>query len=247
MDTKTIQQFGSEILCYKLKTSRQKKRTVRTANEKMLLRLHRERRQIWEQQRGLGYMTIDPPIVQGWKRYFVLREDVARSKNADFYQGILDKINTVQYCNRKDFKRRGRIRKQKTWKPIEQTVLLPGYFEFKKLNFSEKEEALFEERQVRHKYRNELVTVMSFKEQWRFVFRVRQHLITKVKVIDAELERREKEIDDILERTNKGDELKRLLGRSVNNKKRWNDNPKAKYQFKKQTIVQVLDEIKMNF
>jgi len=245
MDTKIIKELGSEILCYKLKTARQKKRAVKTANEKNLLRLHREQRQIRQYQRGLGYVDIDPPIVKGWKRYFVLREDVARCNQAAFYQGILDKINTVVYCNRKDFKvKKWRFRKYKNWKPIEQTVLQPGHYEFMKLNFSEKEEALFEERLVRHKYRNELVTAFVFTEQWRFVLRVRQHVITKVKAIDGELERREKEIWDYLERSNKGDELSRLLGHRVGRDRRWDDNPKVKEQFDSKTILQIIDEIK---
>ena len=247
MDKKIIQQFGSEILCYKLKTSRQKKRAVRSANEKMLLQLHREQRQIRQQQRELGYVDIDPPIVKGWKRYFVLREDVARSKDAGFYQAILDKINTVKYCNRKDFKRKKWLfRKYKNWTPIEQTVLQPGYYEFKKLNLSEKEQALFEERLVKHEWRNEWVRALVFTQQWRFVLRVRQNVITKVKAIDGELERREMEIMDYLERTNKGDELDRLLGYRVSHNRRWDPNPKAKCQFKKKTILQVMDEIKMN-
>jgi hypothetical protein len=108
MDKKFIQEFGSEIFCYKLKTSRQKKRDVKTAGEKKLLRLHKERKQIWQQQRNLGYVDVHPPIVKGWKRFFVLREDVVRCKDALFYQNILDKINKTEYCNRKDFKRKPR-------------------------------------------------------------------------------------------------------------------------------------------
>lgn len=245
MDKKIIQEFGSEILCYKLKTARQKKRAVRSANDKMLLQLHREQRQIRKQQRELGFVDIDPPIVKGWKRYFVLRDDVARCKDAGFYQGILDKINTVKYCTRKDFKtKKWLFRKYKSWKPIEQTVLQPGYFEFKKLELTEKEEALFEERLVKHEWRNEWLRVFVFTQQWRFVLRVRQNVITSVKAIDGQLERREKEIRDYFERTNKGDELDRLLGYRVSRNRRWNPNPKSKERFKSKTILQIIDEIK---
>jgi len=199
----------------------------------MLLQLHRERRKIRQYQRGLGYVKIDPPVIKGWKRYFVLREDVARSRQALFYQHILDKINTVKYCNRKDFKQKPwYFRKTRKWELIEQAVLQPGYYEFRKLNLSEKEEALFEERLVKHKWRNEWVKLFVFREEWRFVFRVRQHVITEAKAIDADLESREKEIGDYLERTNKDTKLSRLLGTGANRYKDLNTRPRCKYRFK---------------
>ena len=95
MDKKIIEKYGSEINCYKLKTARQKKRAVKMANENKLLSLHREERKIWQVQRDMGMVELNPPIVRGWKRYFVLREDVARCNDALFYQNILDKINHV--------------------------------------------------------------------------------------------------------------------------------------------------------
>ena len=245
MDKKFIQEFGSEIFCCKLKTARQKKRAVKTAQERNLLTLHKERKQIWQQQRNLGYVDVHPPIVKGWKRYFVLRGDVARCKDALFYQNILDKINKVEYCNRKDFKQKPRYSsKRKKWVPIEQTVLQPGHSDFVKLNFSEKEKALFEERYVKHKWRKELVKVFVFKEQWRFVLRIRQNLITKVKAVDIELLKREKEIDNYLTRTNKVDTLNHLLGKSVNKWRRWDGKPKEKYRVKRKTLVQIINELK---
>ncbi|MEO7312458.1 MAG: hypothetical protein ABIX01_18800 [Chitinophagaceae bacterium] len=244
MDKKLIDQFGSEILCYKLKTARQKKRDVKTAHERFLLGLHRERMQITEQQKKLGYLDLDPPIIKGWKRYFVLRDDVARSKAAPFYQKILDKINKVEYCNRKDFKRKPKyLKKRKNWEPIKQTVLHPEHSAFVKMNFSEKGKALFEEKYVKHKWRNELVKVYVFKEQWRFVLRIRQKQITKVKAVDELLEQREDEIRDYLEKTNKRNELNRLLGQSNRRWKDWDNSEKAKYRFRKQTLAEMLDDL----
>ena len=222
MDRKLIEQFGSEILCYQIKSARQKKREIKTGHEKLLLRLHKEQMQIKQYQRNLGYIELNPPIVKGWKRYFVLREDVARSNDAVFYQYILNKINKVEYCNRKDFKKKPKYsRKRKKWEQIEQTVKQTEYHDFVKLNFTEKEKALFEEKYVRHQWRKELVKVYVFKEQWRFVFRIRQNLITKVKAVDHDMEKREKEIRYYLQSTNQSDKLSRLLGHSVNKWRRW--------------------------
>jgi hypothetical protein len=247
MEKKIIESFGSEILCYQLKTTRQKRRVVKTTAEKKLLRLHKERKQIWKQQRNLGYVDVHPPIVKGWKRFFVLREDVARCKDALFYQNILNKINKTEYCNRKDFKRKQRYSsKRKKWIRIEQTVLQPEHSDFVKLHFTEKEKVLFEQQYVKHKWRKELVKVFVFKEQWRFVLRTRQNLITKVKAVDIELLKREKKISDYLQKTNAGYELRRLLGDSSGGWEKRNNIPKAKYRSKKKTLIEILDEIKMN-
>jgi len=246
MDKKFIEKFGSEVCCYKLKTARQKKRAVKTAKEKELLHLHKERKQIWEQQKNLGYVDVHPPIVKGWKRFFVLRDDVARCKDALFYQNILDKINKTEYCNRKDFKRKPRYSsKRKKWVRIEQTVLQPDHSHFVKLNFTEKEKALFEEKYVKHKWRKELVKVFVFKEQWRFVLRIRQNLITKVKAVDIELLKRENEINDYLRKTTAGYKLRRLLDDGWSSWEKRNDIPKAKYKTRKKTVAEILDEIEM--
>jgi hypothetical protein len=247
MDRKLIKQFGSEILCYQIKTARQKKRDIKTGQEKMLLRLHKEQTYIRQHQRNLGYVELNPPVIKGWKRYFVLREDVARSKDAVFYQNILYKINKVEYCNRKDFKKKPRYsRKRKNWELIEQTVKQPEHSDFVKLNFTEKEKTLFDEKYVKHPWRKELVKVYVFKEQWRFVFRIRQNIITKVKAVDAEMAKREKEIRDYLEKTNKDNKLSRLLGNSVSKWRRWNAGPKAKYLFKTKTLTETIDDSKTN-
>jgi hypothetical protein len=105
---------------------------------------------------------------------------------------------------------------------------------------------LFEEQYVKQKWRKELVKVFVFKEQWRFVFRVRQNIITKVKAVDIELLKREKEISDYLQKTNAGYELRRLLGDSSSGWEKRNNIPKAKYRGKKKTVAEILDEIKMN-
>ena len=121
MDTKFNEEVGSDIHSHRLRTARQKKWAAKEAQKKLLLGLHKERMELQHQQQNLGYVALIPPIVKGWKRYFVLRDDVARSKDAAFYQNILDKINKVEYCSRKDFRRKVRyVRKKKEWKLIAQ-------------------------------------------------------------------------------------------------------------------------------
>src|SRR4029078_1937661 len=103
MDTKFIQQYGEDILCYRLRTARQKKRMQYKDFDKQLIQLYQEERELYWQIRELGCVPLIPPFQRGWKRSFVLRDDVARSPQAKFFQNILDKINTRDWSYRKDF------------------------------------------------------------------------------------------------------------------------------------------------
>ncbi|MGV3588803.1 MAG: hypothetical protein ACO1OF_17490 [Adhaeribacter sp.] len=91
--------MGKENACYtgRFRSAREKKRLVKLDFEKQLRQLARERCHLLEQKRSLGYEPLKPPVQKGFKRFFVLRDDVAWSPRAAFFQEILDKINTVQY------------------------------------------------------------------------------------------------------------------------------------------------------
>ena len=239
MDTKTIKEFGQEILCYRIKTERRKIRNKKTACEKHLLSLNRERKNIWKKQRALGFEELNPPIMRGWKRFFVLREDVARSKEAAFYEAILDKINTVKTSNRKDFKKKKNRFGRKNWIVRTQELLQPTHSELVKLKLTEKELLLFNETLVRCKYRKGLVPKFVFKEPWRFVLTIKVNWITKVRIVDAELENRDLEIRDYLEKSGKCFVLDRLLNNTYSKKY---DSNKRNYKNKKLLVREVLAE-----
>jgi hypothetical protein len=72
--------------------------------ERQLRRIDYERNRLWFVERNLGWEPIMEPYQRGWERTFVLRSDVARSPRASFYEAMLKKINTVEYCHRKDLR-----------------------------------------------------------------------------------------------------------------------------------------------
>ena len=108
MDTKLVKQYGEEILYYRLRTKRDKIRMKYEHFHKRLIQIHSEEEGLYKQKYSLGWEPLVPPVQKGWKRIFVLRQDVARSRYADFYSGILAKINTVQWSPRKDFTKKKR-------------------------------------------------------------------------------------------------------------------------------------------
>ena len=184
------------INCSRLKSKKKKKQLVKKDFEKQLIQVSKLEKELWKKHRDLPLVPLITPYQKGWERYFVLREDVARSGDALFYNVLLEKINTVQYAPDKSFKKKKRKKGMYVYNDKQQTV--KDFFEYEwaspKLELTEKEKAHF------HKverwsdnwkcYRIHYV----FDEPWRFVLRVRPNMITHTKMVDADLE---SEIDNL--------------------------------------------------
>jgi hypothetical protein len=246
MDTKLIQQYGEDILCYGIRTARQKKRMQYEDFDKQLIQLHKEEKALRKQQRNLGWEHLIPPVQKGWKRFFVLREDVARDKQSVFFENILKKINTCDYSWRKDFKKRKRKYGRKVYVVKPQSLLKPCASEFSKMEFSEKEKQLFYE-VWEMDFRRQLVKKFVFAEPWRFVLRIQPNMIDKVRKIDAVIEARLKEIDDYLERN----DWRKKQCKLVHGYYKWggwkeHEKYNEKSMFKNKSLYQILDLVKIN-
>lgn len=211
MDTKIIKQYGEEILSYRLRTGRQKKRMQYEDFDKQLIQLDKKRKELSRKKWNLGWEPLIPPVQKGWKRFFVLRDDVARGKHAEFFQGILNKINTTDWSHKRDFlvKRRKFGRKIYVVKP--QKLLEPEAHHFKKLCFSEREQQLFHIEYRTEKLSKELVKRYVFVEPWRFVLRIKPHMIEKVRIKDAELESQIQQLRNYIERRDLQKRIDKIL------------------------------------
>jgi len=242
MNNQTIECYW--IMHGNLPEKRWKVRRARKGRDKQLLRLDRERQKIRKDIWNLGYEDLIPPVQRGWKRTFVLREDVMRDKRSEFYQNILNKINTVQYSYRKDFKVKKRRFRKRCYVIREQKLEEMTEFYFKKKQFTEEEQALFYQKEEYDCYSKKMVTKYVFTESWRFVLRVQANIITKVRRRDWELERREKEIGDYFEKNDLQRRLNKLYG--YRSWRYWDKRlyPKLKYEdpLKNKPFHVVLDE-----
>ena len=198
MDSKLVKQYGSEILSYRLRTVRQKKRMQYEDFDKKLIRLAKEEHALISKQRNLGWEPLIPPVQKGWKRCFVLREDVARSKYAEFFENILVKINTYDWHYRRDFRVRKRRYGNNKYGVKGQNLLRPYGFEFQRLGFTELEKQFFHE-VWETSYKGQLYKRYVFNEPWRFVLRVRPNMINKVRKLDVVIEKRLQEVEQYLE------------------------------------------------
>lgn len=244
MDTKLINQWGSDILSYRLRTARNKKRAQYEDFHKQLIQLGKERRALWVQQQNLGWEPLVPPVQKGWKRVFVLRDDVARSKQAEFYAAILAKINTTQWSHRKDFMKKKRAFGRKKYVERQQLLLRPCEHHFRKLDFTEQEKQQFHEEWTYEKGRGPFIKRYVFNEPWRFVLKVQPNIIDKVRKTDLELEARLHELRSYLDRN----ALDNVLGRLLDNNDSWwkklDPKPKEIYYLKDKPLLRILDDIK---
>jgi hypothetical protein len=242
MDTKLVREFGTEILSYRLRTVRQKKRMQYEDFDKKLLRLRREEKKLDELNRNLGWETLTPPVQKGWKRFFVLRDDVARSKHCEFFENILNKINTFDWHYRRDFKVKKRRYGKGKYAVKTQILLRPCESHFQKLGFNEVEKSFFYDA-WKWEGGKRLYKYYVFKEPWRFVLRVRPNMIDKIKRIDAAIQSRSKEIDNYLERNNYRNQLWKILDGNVHD--RWYAERLRPVEnvLKNKSIRQILNDI----
>lgn len=189
-------EWESYVLSGRFKTKRQRKRLLKEDSDKQLMALYAERWEVRKKQHNLGYAELIPPVQKGWKRFFVLRPDVERCKDAAFFRNLLEKINTVTYSHRKDFKykrRRGGKRVD-----VDRIQLLREFYayEWRKLKLTEREMSYF---RITWEFAGNSTSIHMkyvFAEPWRYMLRVRPNMITHVKIIDPQLMSREKELDN---------------------------------------------------
>lgn len=245
MDTKIIEKYGEEILCYRLRTARQKKRMQYKDFEKQLIALDKEHSALYKQKQRLGWEPLIPPVQKGWKRFFVLRADVAKSKQADFYQGILDKINTYNWSYRKDFLIKKRKQGRKIYIVKGQKLLEPGEHHFSRLGFSEKERQQFYGVLCIGKRNQSPMIKYRFIEPWRFVLRVRPNIIDRVRIRDEKIEARMSAIKNYIKRNDLSGRMQRLLTGNVR-WKHWDENERGREinLFRNWPVEKISDKLK---
>ncbi len=204
-------------LPYRLKTERRKKRLVKKSRDKQLIRLYKRENLLCKQKRELPMIPLKHPYQRGWKRFFVLRDNVAKSPDAEFYQEILKKINTVKYHHDKNFRVRKRRKCRYYYAEKQQRLreLTEREWLANSLKLSDAEKQCFYAKMEWDKNKYRMVATYVFVECWRFALVVKPHIIYEVKMHDEALERELKEIDNKIERNYLRPRIRRLTnGRS---------------------------------
>lgn len=242
--TMDINEWECYVRYSRIKTKRRKERLRKWDSDKQLMRLRRELKRIRREQENLGFKELFPPIQRGWKRNFIVRPDVMRSKDGAFFQALLEKITSEQFSHRRDFKQKKRRKGKTVQIDRVQKLYEPYAWAFKQLKLTEKEKGYFTEVQDFHS-KGQCRIRYVFNEPWRYVLNVQANLITKIKVIDPVLKQQEAEIEAFIEKHHLRPQLDKLTDGYHQYGNLWNPQPKAKYQtiFKNKSVAKLCEEL----
>jgi hypothetical protein len=225
---------------FRVRSERRRKRAAKEAYDKNLLRLGREWDAVRHKRYSLGWDELNPPIQRGYVRFFVLRDDIKRTKQAGFYEKLLAKINVRQYSHRKDFLVKRRRYGKKVYAPREHTVPLLESWELRKIKLTTEEFACFSEETIYSGQQHCSRVVYRFTEPWRFVLRIQPNMITKVRRRNVDLDRREADLDRYFSFDNRLDHWMKLL--DGNTYKWYTDLSKRASPFLNRSFADILSE-----
>lgn len=226
----------------RIKSARRKKRLVKLDEEKTLRKLHTQCKNIWNEMNKLGWEELDPPYQRGWKRFFVIKLEMERSRNASFYKKLLEKINTQQYSSRKDFKKKKRIKRKRVYMSVKQCLQALNEREFQKL--SQPEQIFFTKENVWCNRVKAVITQYVFMEPNRFYsLKVEPNMITKVRKRNVLLESSLAEIELKIERNKLRPRMNRLIyGRYGHWSWKMNEYKMYRNPLRNKPVKKILDE-----
>lgn len=203
----------------------EKRRQVRMdkkESEKELIALWKRKMRLSDGRRALNWVELSKPEKWGYKRFFVLREDVAKSREADFLNGLLKLVQSTVISRDKKFERKDYKTKKKM--PIHQEINYIDHKTWNKLiadgKLSEKQQSFFEKRWKMNRFGRGGFWAFEFSKPWMFVTAIAPHYITHRMIIDPQLESEIKELSNRIETQNLWPKISKAFGFSNNG---WKD------------------------
>jgi len=213
--------------------------------EKKLKAMKNELRDIWNAQRALGWVELPKPVQHGWKKVLKIRSDLKRGKSTKHLTQLLELIQSSVRCNDRSFI-------EKDWK----TKRRKEIFAEPRTLSAEEFELLSDK--LKMEFKKGIVPAQSYRwgtfqktvyeyvvdKDWRFVNKIEKHFVTKVRLKDPDLDRREAEIENYLYSNNLWEKIWKIYGQSSHHKDDW--NIQGFQQLEKRLKNEVKDEI-MNY
>ncbi|WP_288375809.1 hypothetical protein [uncultured Chryseobacterium sp.] len=191
---------NDNLLYSRLRSLRSRKRAIRKDVEKQIRTKYKRSAELWDIRRNIPWIPLDKPYQRGFVRFFVVREDVMRSKDGDFFEGILKKINTYMYSESRRFLKKKRKFGRRIYVAREQKLKQISTYSWNdpKLGLTPRERQYFLKQEEYCPARKMYVPYYEFTESWRFTLRTRPNMITHYKPVDFELEKEYAELGDYL-------------------------------------------------
>lgn len=207
----------NNLLFYRLRSVRSRKRIIKKDIEKQIRKKYKRSKELISMRRDIPLIPLDKPYQKGFVRCFAVREDVGRSKDRIFFEGILKKINTYMYSENRRFLKKKRKFGRKKYIEREQKLdrIFPWEWNSPKTGLTSREKQYFLKRENYNSVKKKTTVYYEFIEPWRFCLKVKPYMITHYKPIDAELEREYHALDSYLKQHSvQGIICKKILGKS---------------------------------
>ena len=205
------------LLFFRLRSLRSKKRIIKKDVEKQIRKKYKHRNELFELRRKIPLMPLQQPYQKGFVRFFVVRDDVKRSKDAGFFEEILSKINTKMYSPTRKFLKKKRKYGRRIYVDREQKLIQLSFHQWNdpKLALTVREKQYFLKRENYCPVRKKHSVYYEFIEPWRFILRVKPNMITHYKPLHSDLEKEIHELDSYLNQQKiQGIVHKAIYGRS---------------------------------
>ena len=220
----------------RLRNLRSRKHIARTDHEKYLRVCNKRQDVLLKQRYELPLVPLEKPYQKGYMRFFVLREDIRQGKHADFFETLLEKINTYQYADTRKFQKKKKRRGKRVYVARKQELYAFNQWEWQRAlergKFTEKERAYFARIECFNRQKDRFETYYEFTEAWRFELRIKPNMITHYRPVDVAIEGELAELDKIInDHKNWGIIHSKIYGGSYS----WNQfqkryTPKEKYK-----------------
>ncbi|CAH0126841.1 hypothetical protein [Chryseobacterium sp. Bi04] len=188
---------NDNLLFSRLRSARSRKRTVRKDVIKQIRKKYKRSEELWSIKINIPWIPLENPYQRGFIRFFVVREDVMRSKDGELFEGILKKINTSMFSESRQFLKKKRKFGKRIYVEKEQKLKRVSSWSWNdpKFGLTVQERQYFLKYEEYCPYRKCNEVYYEFIEPWRFILRVRPHMITHYKPIDFELEKEYAELE----------------------------------------------------
>lgn len=185
---------------YRLKSARRKKRFVKKDFDKMLIRLSKRKDELRLQKKLLPMVPLDIPYQRGWKRFFVLSDQMKRDPNVDFYQQLLDKINTVRLHYDRSFKVKKKKKRRYGVEVMPQSIRAFCGYEWSRnrLELSDEEKLSFVKTLIWSSNMKNFEESYTYAHPSHFVLKIVANMVTHVKQADQYIEQELSWIDNYI-------------------------------------------------
>lgn len=191
---------NDNLLFSRLRSLRSRKRIIKKDVEKQIRKKYKRSNELWELRRKIPLVPLEKPYQKGFVRFFVVRDDVKRTKDGEFFEGILTKINTYMYSETRKFLKKKRKFGRKIYVVRDQKLghVLPSQWNDPKLGLTTREKQYFLKREEYNPFRKRYNVYYEFIEPWRFTLQVKPYMITHYKPLNSDLEKEIDELDSYL-------------------------------------------------